>query len=96
MSGHGVKRSGGASYSCTTLGGVAVSVGIAVVVSLRHMHELCLRHGEDHLAAVLIPPAVDSTIVVVSMSILLANRYGRRGGALARTLPLRNPPPDLT
>ncbi|MFI6326495.1 DUF2637 domain-containing protein [Nonomuraea sp. NPDC050556] len=50
------------------------------------MHELCLRHGEDHLAAVLIPLAVDGTIVVASMSILLANRYGSRGGALAWTL----------
>ncbi|WP_308168861.1 DUF2637 domain-containing protein [Nonomuraea sp. NEAU-A123] len=56
---------------------------IAAVVSFRHMHELCLRHGEDHLAAVLIPLAVDGTIVVASMSILLANRYGSRGGFLA-------------
>ncbi|WP_182882574.1 MULTISPECIES: DUF2637 domain-containing protein [unclassified Microbispora] len=32
---------------------------IAAVVPFRHMHELCLRHGEDHLAAVLIPLAVD-------------------------------------
>ncbi|WP_235558171.1 DUF2637 domain-containing protein [Sphaerimonospora mesophila] len=51
------------------------------------MHELCLRHGEDHLAAVLIPLAVDgSLIVVASMSILLANRYGSRGGLLAWSL----------
>ncbi|MEV4096228.1 DUF2637 domain-containing protein [Streptosporangium saharense] len=50
------------------------------------MHELCLRHGEDHLAAVLIPLAVDGIIVVASMSILLSNRYGSRGGALAWTL----------
>ncbi|RBQ20567.1 hypothetical protein DP939_05590 [Spongiactinospora rosea] len=71
---------------CTTIGGVAVLAGIAAVVSFRHMHELCLRHGEDHLAAVLIPLAVDGTIVVASMSILLANRYGSRGGALAWTL----------
>jgi hypothetical protein len=60
--------------------------GIAAVVSFRHMHELCLRHGEDHLAAVLIPLAVDGTIVVASMPILLANRYGSRGGALAWVL----------
>jgi hypothetical protein len=50
------------------------------------MHELCLRHGEDHFAAVLIPIAVDGAIVVASMSILLANRYGSRGGALAWSL----------
>ncbi|MFI6326542.1 DUF2637 domain-containing protein [Nonomuraea sp. NPDC050556] len=59
---------------------------IAAVVSFRHMHELCLRHGEDPLAAVLIPLAVDGTIVVASMSILLASRYGSRGGTLAWTL----------
>ncbi|GAA3543252.1 hypothetical protein GCM10022419_024280 [Nonomuraea rosea] len=67
----------------TTITGVLVLAGIAAVVSFRHMHELCLRHGEDHLAAVLIPLAVDGAIVVASMSILLANRYGSRGGALA-------------
>ncbi|MEU6720735.1 DUF2637 domain-containing protein [Nonomuraea sp. NPDC046802] len=67
----------------TTITGVLLLAGIAAVVSFRHMHELCLRHGEDHLAAVLIPLAVDGAIVVASMSILLANRYGSRGGFLA-------------
>jgi hypothetical protein len=62
---------------------VLLLAGIAAVVSFRHMHELCLRHGEDQLAAVLIPLAVDGAIVVASMSILLANRYGSRGGTLA-------------
>ncbi|MFF4989762.1 DUF2637 domain-containing protein [Streptosporangium saharense] len=66
----------------TTIACVALLAIIAAVVSFRHMHELCLRHGEDHLAAVLIPVAVDGIIVVASMSILLANRYG----ALAWTL----------
>ncbi|WP_229798737.1 DUF2637 domain-containing protein [Planomonospora parontospora] len=70
----------------TTIAGVALLAGIAAIVSFRHMHELCLRHGEDSLAAVLIPLAVDGTIVVASMSILLANRYGSRGGTLAWTL----------
>ncbi|MEU1734579.1 DUF2637 domain-containing protein [Streptosporangium sp. NPDC020145] len=65
---------------------VALLAVIAAVVSFRHMHELCLRHGEDRLAAVLIPLAVDGIIVVASMSILLANRYGSRCGALAWTL----------
>ncbi|MDH2426430.1 DUF2637 domain-containing protein [Sphaerisporangium sp. TRM90804] len=59
---------------------------IAAIVSFRHMRELCLRHGEDQLAAVLIPLAVDGTIVVASMSILLANRSGARSGALAWSL----------
>ncbi|MFG1710889.1 DUF2637 domain-containing protein [Nonomuraea sp. M3C6] len=70
----------------TTITGVLLLAGIAAVVSFRHMHELCLRHGEDHLAAVLIPLAVDGAIVVASMSILLANRYGSRGGFLAWTM----------
>ncbi|MEU8175303.1 DUF2637 domain-containing protein [Microbispora hainanensis] len=70
----------------TTIAGVALLALIAAVVSFRHMHELCLRHGEDHLAAVLIPLAVDGLIVVASMSILLANRCGSRGGILAWSL----------
>ncbi|MFG1879350.1 DUF2637 domain-containing protein [Sphaerisporangium sp. NPDC049003] len=70
----------------TTIAGVALLALIAAVVSFRHMHELCLRHGEDHLAAVLIPLAVDGLIVVASMSILLANRYGSCGGLLAWSL----------
>ncbi|TQS09511.1 DUF2637 domain-containing protein [Microbispora hainanensis] len=43
----------------TTIAGVALLALIAAVVSFRHMHELCLRYGEDHLAAVLIPLAAD-------------------------------------
>ncbi|MEN3533654.1 DUF2637 domain-containing protein [Microbispora sp. ZYX-F-249] len=70
----------------TTIAGVFLLAAIAAVVSFRHMHELCLRHGEDHLAAVLIPLAVDGLIVVASMSILLANRSGSRGGLLAWSL----------
>ncbi|NJP29342.1 DUF2637 domain-containing protein [Microbispora sp. SCL1-1] len=70
----------------TTIAGVFLLAAIAAVVSFRHMHELCLRHGEDRLAAVLIPIAVDGLIVVASMSILLANRSGFRGGLLAWSL----------
>src|SRR5690606_37213500 len=70
----------------TTITGVLLLAVIAAVVSFRHMHELCLRHGEDHLAAVLIPLAVDGTIVVASMSILLSNRCGSRGSLLAWTM----------
>ncbi|MEU7913933.1 DUF2637 domain-containing protein [Microbispora bryophytorum] len=51
----------------TTIAGVALLALIAAVVSFRHMHALCLRHGEDRLAAVLIPLAVDGLIVVASM-----------------------------
>ncbi|WP_310741384.1 DUF2637 domain-containing protein [Microbispora sp. H10670] len=69
-----------------TIAGVALLALIAGVVSFRHMHELRLRHGEDHLAAVLIPLAVDGLIVVASMSIMLANRSGSRGGVLAWSL----------
>ncbi|MFB9627531.1 DUF2637 domain-containing protein [Nonomuraea helvata] len=70
----------------TTITGVLLLAGIAAVVSFRHMNELCLRHGEDRLAAVLIPLAVDGAIVVASMSILLASRYGSRGDFLAWTM----------
>ncbi|MBO3751939.1 DUF2637 domain-containing protein [Streptosporangiaceae bacterium NEAU-GS5] len=70
----------------TTVASVALLPCIAAVVSFMHMHELCLRHGEDGFAAVLIPVAVDGTIVTASMSILLANRSGTRGGVLAWAL----------
>ncbi|MCP2344024.1 hypothetical protein HD595_000146 [Nonomuraea roseoviolacea subsp. carminata] len=46
------------------------------------MRHLALQHGEDLLAATLIPLAVDGTIVAASMSLLLASRYGSRGGFL--------------
>ncbi|WP_236003345.1 DUF2637 domain-containing protein [Nonomuraea antri] len=59
---------------------------IAAVVSFRHMHELALQHGEDRLAAALIPLAVDGTIVAASMSLLLASRSGARGGVLPWTM----------
>ncbi|WP_233508094.1 DUF2637 domain-containing protein [Spongiactinospora gelatinilytica] len=56
--------------------------GIAAVVSYQHMHELARRHGESSMGAILAPLAVDGMIVASSMSILLASRYGRRGGVL--------------
>ncbi|WP_455432939.1 DUF2637 domain-containing protein [Streptosporangium soli] len=59
---------------------------MAAIVSFRHMHELALRHGEDRLAAALIPLSVDGTIIAASMSLLLACRYGKGGGALPWTL----------
>ncbi|MFE0147761.1 DUF2637 domain-containing protein [Nonomuraea sp. NPDC059007] len=55
---------------------------IAAVVSFRHMHELALLHGEDPLAAALLPATVGGTIVAASMSLLPATRYGSRGGLL--------------
>ncbi|MDP4509396.1 DUF2637 domain-containing protein [Nonomuraea turcica] len=70
------------SPSFTTLS-VVLMAGIAAVVSYRHMYELALRHSESSLGAMLIPLAVDGVIVASSMLILLAGRYGRRGGALA-------------
>ncbi|MFI9559077.1 DUF2637 domain-containing protein [Nonomuraea endophytica] len=66
----------------TTTSSVVLVAGIAAVVSYRHMHTLALRHGESELGATLVPLAVDGMIVASSMSILLASRYGRRGGAL--------------
>ncbi|MBO3751266.1 DUF2637 domain-containing protein [Streptosporangiaceae bacterium NEAU-GS5] len=72
----------------TTITSVALLAIIAAIVSFRHMHELCLRHGEDGFAAVLIPLAVDGTIVTASMSILLANRSGSRGDVFEWALPV--------
>lgn len=66
----------------TTTGAVFVLAAIAAVVSYRHMRELALAHGEDELAAALIPLAVDGTIVAASMSLLGASRQGLRGGLL--------------
>jgi hypothetical protein len=57
-----------------------VLAAIAAVVSFRHMRELALVHGEDELAAALIPLAVDGTIVAASMALPRASRYGARGG----------------
>lgn len=70
----------------TTTASVLLLAGIAAVVSFRHMHELALKHGEDELAAALIPLAVDGTIVAASMSLLLASRTGSRGSVLPWTL----------
>ncbi|MGN9845163.1 DUF2637 domain-containing protein [Nonomuraea sp. H19] len=70
----------------TTTAAVVVLAAIAAVVSFRHMRELALAHGEDELAAALIPLAVDGTIVAASMSLLRASRYGARGGLLAWSL----------
>jgi hypothetical protein len=70
----------------TTTASVLLLAAIAAIVSFRHMHELALKHGEDKLAAALIPLAVDGTIVAASMSLLLASRTGRRGGALPWTM----------
>jgi hypothetical protein len=66
----------------TTTASVLLLAGIAAVVSFRHMHQLALQHGEDPLAAALIPLAVDGTIVTASMSLLHASRCGSRGGLL--------------
>ncbi|GAA3645769.1 hypothetical protein GCM10022224_005570 [Nonomuraea antimicrobica] len=70
----------------TTTGAVVVLAAIAAVVSFRHMRELALAHGEDELAAALIPPAVDGTMVAASMVLLRASRQGMRGGLLPWTL----------
>jgi hypothetical protein len=66
----------------TTTAAVVVLAGIAAVVSFRHMRELAIAHGEDELAATLIPLAVDGTIVAASMALLRASRQGARGGVL--------------
>ncbi|MBO3751264.1 DUF2637 domain-containing protein [Streptosporangiaceae bacterium NEAU-GS5] len=74
MSDDVVELSGSGRIQRMTIASVALLAVIAAVVLFHHMHELCLRHGEDGFAAVLIPLAVDGTIVTASMSILLTNR----------------------
>jgi hypothetical protein len=83
---------------CTAVAGVALLALIAAVRLVQQMHELCLRRGKERLAAVLITLAVDDLIVVASMSILLASRYGSPGGLLAwslASLGLTWPSPNL-
>ncbi|MDR8409444.1 DUF2637 domain-containing protein [Nonomuraea sp. 3-1Str] len=69
-----------------TTASVLLVAGIAAVVSFRHMYGLALQHGEEPVAAALIPLAVDGAIVAASMSLLLASRYGSRDGLLPWTL----------
>ncbi|MFC4914082.1 DUF2637 domain-containing protein [Actinomadura gamaensis] len=70
----------------TTTASVALLALIAAVVSYRHMHHLAQAHGESRWTAALIPLSVDGMIVASSMSVLSANRSGRREGRLAWTL----------
>lgn len=53
-----------------------------------HIQQLFAAMQHDLMPSLLhvIPLAVDGAIVVASMSILLANRYGSRGGVLAWTM----------
>jgi hypothetical protein len=69
-----------------TLAGVVLVALVAAVVSFRHVHELAVRHGEDGLAAALIPLSVDDMIVAASMSVLVASRRGERGAFLTWTM----------
>ncbi|WP_281387372.1 DUF2637 domain-containing protein [Nonomuraea rhodomycinica] len=78
----------------TTTASVLLLAATAAVVSFRHMHEPALKHGEDEIAAALVPLPVDGTIVVASMSLLLASRAGRRGGALPWIMLVIRRPPD--
>ncbi|WP_055479252.1 hypothetical protein [Sphaerimonospora mesophila] len=55
-----------------------------VAVDPRAHRKPCLRHCEEHLAAMLI--AVDGLTTIASMSVLLVNRRGSCDGALAWSL----------
>ncbi|TMR92326.1 DUF2637 domain-containing protein [Nonomuraea basaltis] len=82
MTRHSVER----RIKVITMASVLLVALVAAVVSFRHMHELARWHGEDALAAALIPLSVDGTIVAASMSLLSSSRYGRRGGVIPWTL----------
>ncbi|WP_279433663.1 DUF2637 domain-containing protein [Actinomadura sp. KC345] len=50
------------------------------------MYQLVLRYGETSWTAALLPVSVDGMIAVVSMSLLVDSRQGRRSGILPWTL----------
>ncbi len=60
--------------------GAAASVllvaGIAATVSYLHIFRLALSHGQDHLAAVLLPVSIDGTVAGSGLVLLYAARNG--------------------
>ncbi|MDT3446429.1 DUF2637 domain-containing protein [Pseudofrankia sp. BMG5.37] len=71
-------RDGEAWIRLATVAAVLTVAGIAAAVSYRHMRGVALGHGEDHVAAAIIPVSVDGLIVAASMTLLADSRAGRR------------------
>jgi len=71
-------RGGDGWIRFATVAAVLTVAGIAAVVSYRHMRGVALDHGEDPIAAAIIPISVDGLIVAASMALLADSRAGRR------------------
>ncbi|WP_241841601.1 DUF2637 domain-containing protein [Pseudofrankia sp. BMG5.36] len=71
-------REGETWIRLATVVAVLAVAGIAAAVSYRHMRGVALDHGEDHIAAAIIPISVDGLIVAASMTLLADSRAGRR------------------
>ncbi|WP_238438619.1 DUF2637 domain-containing protein, partial [Frankia nepalensis] len=69
-----------------TVASVLAVAGIAATVSYRHMRGVALEHGEDPIAAAIIPISVDGLIVAASLTLLADSRAGRRRTWLPYTL----------
>ncbi|MBL7498268.1 DUF2637 domain-containing protein [Frankia sp. CNm7] len=79
-------RDGDVWTRLATVAAVLTVAGIAAAVSYKHMHGVALEHGEDPVAAAIIPISVDGLIVAASLTLLADSRAGRRRTWLPYTL----------
>lgn len=73
----------GNDRTATTAAVLLVAV-IAAIVSYIHIEHLAVTHGQDQLAACLLPLSIDGTVVAASMVMLRAARAGLPTPWLAR------------
>lgn len=69
-----------------TAAAVLLVAFIAAVISYQHLYSLALSHGEPRLDSLLIPLAIDGTVITASLLMLRAARAGRRTPWLARLM----------
>jgi hypothetical protein len=67
-----------------TAAAVLVVASIAAVVSFIHIYALARSHGQDHLAAALIPVSLDGTVAAASLVLLWSARRGLHAPGLAQ------------
>lgn len=65
---------------------VLIVAGIAAVVSYIHIQTLAVTHGQDQLAAALLPLSVDGTVAAASLQMLRAARAGRKADWLQQVM----------
>lgn len=65
---------------------VLLVAGIAAIVSFLHISALALTYGQGTLAAVLTPLSIDGAVVVASVAMLRAARFGTATPRLARAM----------